>query len=361
MNKGEWSELYAFLKILGDGKIDAADMNLDPIQNLHYEAKSITRRSQLDGNFLVYKIDKKSGNSVIRLSISANTEKEFSQDFFLDAAEKLLTSIKGSLNEVVNLNFLKEIGQPVIKEKSGSKKDITIVIKDFYSGKDESLDFSIKSRLGGNSTLFNASSKTNYLYKLLGLSNLTKEKMEIVGSLKTKELIAFLKQVDVHFDFLRVEDTQFSKNLKLIDSKMDEILAHALLIYFSSNKKSNKNYCTLKDIADKLEQSDPCCYGVSADQKFYHYKIKQFLTACALGLTPGAPWQGYFDVNGGYIIVKDDGSIVCYHIYNWNDFQEYLMRNTYFDTPSTTRHKFGTVFSDGDNYLLNLNAQIRFN
>ena len=36
----------------------------------------------------------------------------------------------------------------------------------------------------------------------------------------------------------------------------------------------------------------------------YAYKIKQFLLAFALGMTVSSPWDGCFNANGGYIVVK---------------------------------------------------------
>ncbi len=35
-NIGEWSEIYAFLKLLGEGKVYAGDQNLERIKNLVY-------------------------------------------------------------------------------------------------------------------------------------------------------------------------------------------------------------------------------------------------------------------------------------------------------------------------------------
>jgi type II restriction enzyme len=35
-NKGEWSEIYTLLKLLGDGKVYAGDQNLNKIQDLFY-------------------------------------------------------------------------------------------------------------------------------------------------------------------------------------------------------------------------------------------------------------------------------------------------------------------------------------
>ena len=39
-NKGEWSEIYVFLKLLADGKLYSADENLEIIENIYYEIKS---------------------------------------------------------------------------------------------------------------------------------------------------------------------------------------------------------------------------------------------------------------------------------------------------------------------------------
>jgi len=42
-NKGEWSEAYVFLKLLGDGKLYAADQNLNKITDLFYPIIKIIR------------------------------------------------------------------------------------------------------------------------------------------------------------------------------------------------------------------------------------------------------------------------------------------------------------------------------
>lgn len=92
----------------------------------------------------------------------------------------------------------------------------------------------------------------------------------------------------------------------------------------------------------------------------YAYKIKQFLLAFALGMTVSSPWDGSFNANGGYIVVKEDGDVICYHFFDRNDLEEYLFNNTKFDTPSTTRHEFGEVYKVMDSYFIKLNLQIRF-
>ena len=84
------------------------------------------------------------------------------------------------------------------------------------------------------------------------------------------------------------------------------------------------------------------------------------MTNIALGMMPASPWNGIYDATGGYIIVKEDGDILCYHIYNRNEFREYLFNNTRFDTPSKSKHHFGTIEEKDGQQILKLNLQIRF-
>lgn len=49
-NKGEWSEIYTLLKLLGEGKVYAGDQNLNKIQDLFYPIIMILRQEK-DGNY----------------------------------------------------------------------------------------------------------------------------------------------------------------------------------------------------------------------------------------------------------------------------------------------------------------------
>lgn len=88
--------------------------------------------------------------------------------------------------------------------------------------------------------------------------------------------------------------------------------------------------------------------------------IKQFLLAFALGVTYSTPWYGKFNANGGYIVVKEDGDIICYHFFDRNDLEDYLFFNTRFETLSTSRHNFGDIYQENGECFLKLNLQVRF-
>ena len=71
--------------------------------------------------------------------------------------------------------------------------------------------------------------------------------------------------------------------------------------------------------------------------------MKKLLLASALGMTPAKEWNGRFDANGGYLVVRKDGEIVCYHFYNQNDVEDYLYNNTRLDRASRDRYNYGVI------------------
>ena len=77
-------------------------------------------------------------------------------------------------------------------------------------------------------------------------------------------------------------------------------------------------------------------------------------------MMPSKVWTGQYDATGGYLIVKENGDVLCYHIYNKNEFEDYLFNNTKLDTASSNRHDFGSIYKENGELFFKLNLQIRF-
>lgn len=78
-------------------------------------------------------------------------------------------------------------------------------------------------------------------------------------------------------------------------------------------------------------------------------------------MMPARQWDGRYEANGGYIVVKENGDVVCYHFYKRNDVEDNLYNNTRFDRPSRKRYGWGTIIRGEDGKLfMRLNLQIRF-
>ena len=124
-----------------------------------------------------------------------------------------------------------------------------------------------------------------------------------------------------------------------------------LLCYYENDIKECVN------LIEYVGEHDPLQYG---DKVMYEYKFKKFLCSCALGMKPATVWDGLDEATGGYIVVTKEGNVLAYHIYNRNYFEEYLLKNTKYETASTSRHDFGEVYSENGEDFIKLNLQVRF-
>lgn len=353
-NRGEWSELYVFLKLLADKKLYAADSNLNKIKNIYYPVLKIFRENHEYRTNDNIKIIDSYGRVLLEVSIQ-----EFKENALL-LLKKIRTSTGRSFEIEEIRDFLQKIRVSKIKAKSSEKRDITLVVHDIFTGFEPTLGFSIKSKLGGSSTLLNASGHTNFIYDIICPQNiLTNKEIAYINSINSKnskirDRIKYMFGKGCDLRFQRIDSQQFSNNLTIIDSALPLMLSE-MLIYFYSGMATG-----IADLTSILTRNNPLNFDLSQGQPFYEYKIKNFLTDIALGMTPSKSWNGIYDATGGYIVVKENGEVLCYHIYNRNEFQDYLFKNTKLETPSSGRHGFGFVYLDNGFARINLNLQIRF-
>ncbi len=220
------------------------------------------------------------------------------------------------------------------------------------------MGFSIKSQLGGDSTLLNASRATNFNFKVIGAS-LSDNEISDINSMNPKrnkviDRVNAIKEKGATLIFDKVDNSVFRNNLVMLDGDLPTIIANLLL------EQLNTGVSTLKELAEKIMETNPLKYDVEQNSPFYAYKIKHLLTSVALGMMPATAWSGRFDANGGYLVVKKDGEILCYHFYDRNRFEDYLFSNAYLERSSTTRHEYATIVKESDGTLsFKLNFQIR--
>ncbi len=355
-NVGEWSEIYTLLKVLGDKNIYAGDDNLEKIENLFYPVLSVLRAEANEQ--LEYIIDKE----LVLINSNKTELLRLPVRDFADKALIALSEIKKnkenrcrtfSIPEIES--FMNKIHCSSLKANSNEKKDITIKIHDQRTNNTPELGFSIKSQLGGASTLLNASKSTNFKFEILNFSESSiKQVNEINTKNKIIDRIKTIKTLGGIFKFSSLCNPIFSNNLILIDSLLPNILAESLFTYYTTSNSK------LSDIVNIIENSNPLNFDKSHSHLFYSYKLKKFLTDAALGMMPSKVWTGQYEATGGYLIVKDEGELLCYHLYNRNEFEQYLFSNTRFETPSSTRHDFGNIYQEKDRFFFNLNLQIRF-
>ena len=211
-----------------------------------------------------------------------------------------------------------------------------------------------QKRLYAGDVLFPSSCATNFIYELSGHILTDKEKKTFHDFKRFKEKFEFLDSLGTAVSFVKTENDIFNANLMLVDTQMSSIIGNMLENFYRG--RANR----VVDLTDLCGEYNIC--NVSDDNKdvFYAYKVKELMTDIALGMMPATHWNGNYEATGGYIIVKEDGDVLCYHIYNRNEFREYLYNNTKFDTPSKTKHHFGVIEEADGKQILKLNLQIRF-
>ena len=359
-NKGEWSELYAFIRLLKEGRIYAADERVNKIDNIFFPILKMFRK-ETDSQTVDYVTGPvihiyKNGKLINTLAIE-KIEKIAAVLF-----ARIFTGTEKCENGAFEIpeisDFLSDMNIFKIKAPSREKVDITMQVHDIKTGYEPVLGFSVKSDVGSPPTLLNSGKNTRFRYEIHGITESDMEEINAIDKSVTreymkermKELFKRASLVEYH----SMLDQTYEDNLFLIDSMLPQIYARFILLHFQT---MHLKHMDCKKTCAVLDQINPLNHR---KQNIYTYKIKKLLCASALGMTPGTEWNGVEAATGGYVIVKRDGDVLCYHLYNRNFFEDYLLNNTVIDRPSTSRHQYGYIFSEDGRYFIDLNIQIRF-
>lgn len=353
-NKGEWSEIYTLFRLLGDGKVHAGDADMNKL-SLYYPIINVIREEAQR-----YEYQPKSEQDIVVINENGQEFARIPMSLFLAQSNYLLNEIKAANQRSFCIPtseaFMNMVGCHRLKAVSSDKADIHIVIHDLRTNMTPLLGFSIKSQLGSAATLLNPGIPTNITYKVEG-NSLSDAEIMTINSIQDH-----LPRMQAIFSngrllkYHNIEHDTFKNNLLFLDGYMPEFIAECLLCGSTQPSLSN-----VKDIVEKIALNNPFGYSGNNILSFYEHKMKVLLLDVALGLTPASEWDGQYDANGGYLVVRKDGEIVCYHFYNRNDVEDYLYHNTRFDRASRNRYNFGSLFrgEDGEVYI-KLNLQIRF-
>lgn len=354
-NKGEWSEPYLLLKLIVDQKLYLGKENFEKVEGvfypilkiLHFE-KTKTTTFSFDGDIVIVN----GGNDLIRLPIKK----------FIDVCKLTLDSInkvktkKGTFVIPELMDFLSSIDIQEVKSKSNQKKDITIQIEDPNTFITPTLGFSIKSQLGGASTLVNASGATNFTYILSKKLNLDQIE-EIKSQRKFSDKFKIFHKYNVQFTLEKVDNEIFNINLQTIDYNFPKILSDILFMYYANDITSEN---TIENFTKKITTKNEFNYNLNLNPEIYQMIIKRFLVEYALGMRASEIWKRDYQADGGYLIVREDGEIICYHFYFVKNFENYLFQNTKLETPDKNRYQMSEIYEENGMQKMKLNLQIRF-
>ncbi|MBQ2671257.1 MAG: HpaII family restriction endonuclease [Clostridia bacterium] len=370
LNKGEWAEFYVLLKLLGEGKLYTANKLLQKNYQSYLDVLRVIRQ-ELSSQVLEYIIDK--DNSVVIIKVQNSDEILVSipmQEFKVNASLLFsgIKDMKGSSipapDDVCDFARIIYVSKPkapavkALKKQFGGKNDIFIEVRDSKTSIVSVMGFSIKSKFGGNPTLFNAGTSSQYIYRLFGCNDALMEEFNAItedggrGWSKCKE---FLSQNGITMEFVGTKNTTYKNNLSLVRESMSKIMAWCVKDRLID---SPRDYEVMETV-ERMIKVNPL--NVSNPAIYYEKAIKDFLIAGFTGMTAANPWDGKEQVSGGYICVMDQGDVLCYHSSDREAFRDYLYRNTHFEYVSADKYKWSRIEKVKNEYLLPLNISVRFN
>ncbi len=353
-NKGEWTELLVFIRLLVEQELKLSDSNLEP-NDIVFNIEKVTN------NNLEYEFILLNQSKIISKNQRTREEKEIVITDLLnkETLENLLNAIKDGSGafEIADFQLIQnELGISIVKGgNSYQKADILLDIstKEF---KKPNEGFGIKSYLGSKPTLLNASGNTNFIFRIDNFdSSRIDEINEISTRTKIRDRINLIQNLGGEFKFIGAERENMEYNLKLVDSLMPQIVGHILQAFYKERISS------ISKIVDFIHENEVLDKEINYSAKdSLKLKIQKLLVDILLGFFAGTKWDGTYESNGT-IVMKNTGEMVGFHVIDIKSLRNYLYDNIKLDTPSTTRHRFGKLYIEKDGKLyFKLNLQLRF-
>ena len=356
-NIGEWSEPYALFKLISDGKLYLGTDDFKKIEDMYYPILKVIRREK-DRDISFIKEDDKVHitDGISQFSIPLIT---FSKNAII-CLDKIKASKKKSSKgpfEIPEIeSFMNSFSLTTLKAKAKLKDDITVQIEDPKTFISPILGFSVKSQLGSPSTLVNPSDPTNFTYILKG-EQLNSTQIKLINEEKKfSKKLRLLNELGIYLEFEKVEHPVFASNLQTIDYHFDKILSEVILLFYENETRGEN---TVAKFIEKVAERNSIGYDLNVNSSMYQMIMRKFLSDYALGMRAAEVWKRDYQATGGYLIVRSDGELLCYHFYFTKNFEDYLFYNTKLETPDD-RVGYGQIYFEDNIPKIKLNLQIRF-
>jgi hypothetical protein len=341
-NRGEWTEAYVFMRLLGDGRIYGASSELTKDDSTYIDIIKIIRDEP--DKMLIFERFVEANFSYVKASKDGECIKVVTAPDLSKYAQVLYDNIKNLTakrgTSVVDVqSYLESLGidtpkanlSKSAKEKYGAKTDVIITSQDSLDHSQTTEGFSVKSHLGSSATLFNCSQTSGFTFEVVGCDE--KGMHEINSHVSFLSIMKAIKE-KFSLKYVGCRNEAFEQNIAIVDSRMEEILSSAVLVQTSYYGTCSS---TVKDVCNRVIELNPI--NVRNPQMFYPAKFKDFLFDSFAGMTASSIWNGRKRLTGGYIDVSRNGDMLYYRAMSDDIFGNYLFENTYFDRPDRGMYK----------------------
>lgn len=350
--KREWSELYAFFRILADGYVDegGADPTGDAISRIPVV---MVQREEHDGT-RQYIIEE--DNVHIK---GEKMDKLIPREDFGIVAELLYKAMAESSDDNVMSpdgveEFLDEVAIYDLEAQTDDRTDFSVA---FYSVDAPLYGFCVRSRLGKMFPLLDGGRTANFKFEQVGIKFATPTVNKINSFGEDDDVVGrmlMIERLGGQLKYSDVADKVFRNNLAMIDLRFGRVAAEMVrTIHLDGITK-------VRDLTEAVELSNPHKIKDELINKngYYRHKVKEFLLALATGMRPAKIYYGPDSAISGLMFVCADGSMKCYRRENRRPFVDFLYNNTRLEKGPTSKDKYGFLERENGVYYFKLNMKI---
>lgn len=350
--KKEWSELYAFFRLLADGKVSMGTVEAG--KGEQYWSIATIKREEHDGT-RYYHIEADS----IRIEGEQGVRSFPREDFALMAMLILKALKSTSGNEVTSPEgveeFLDTVGIFHLEAKTEDRTDISI---SFWHAEAPLSGFVVRSKLGPLTPLLDGGRTANLKLEQSGVKFATPTVNKInalpESPLEVAERMMMIERLGGVLKYADVADRVFRSNLLMIDLHFPRVLTEMVRLMHLDG------IVRISELTEAIKQKNPLKIKDELISKhcFYEFKVKQFLMALALGMRPAKIYNGQDSAVEGMLLVDGDGEVLCYHKSEKQTMEEFLFQNTRLEKGILEKDKYGFLEKENGVYYFKLNAKI---
>ncbi len=351
--KKEWSELYAFFRLLADGQVHmgtakgkADEENIRPI--------AMIQREEHDGprHYLIEAEE-------IHL-IGETIDKRLPREDFGIVADLILQAIKASATDDVTSpngveEFLNEVSIIDLEAQTEDRTDFSIA---FWHADVPPTGINVRSRLSTMNPLLDGGRTANLKLEQSGIkfANPTVNKINALPESPTEvaERMMMIERLGGILKYSDVADRVFRCNLQMIDLHFPRLLTEMIRTMHLDG------ISRVSELTELMKNVNPLKIKEELINKhgYYEFKMKQFLMALALGMRPAKIYRGTDSAVEGMLLVDSNGEVICYHKSERETFENFLFLNSRFEKGPVEKDKYGFLERENNVYYFKLNAKI---
>jgi len=351
-NRGEWAESFCFAQLLVSGRI--YDEN-----GGYFDIAAIRRNDGDNGSSRIYTPFSPDGHVTVDYQrICVPELPKLADGIYPEFLKQRHTGATFVLKSMCD--FLALLGTDQIKANSKQKDDLGVQFCDPRFG-NRFIDLNIKANWGGPPGIVNASKRRRFRYAIRNCSTVPptywndKKGCWIEAKDTPKNIVKAIYDHGGSLELVDVPDTIFRKNIEHRGEGTVQMLAAMQIQYL---RTIGRRY--IIDLIDDCMQ----LYEFGFTLNEWHHNIANFLYQHAVG---GGDGEGLYtgngdEASGGFItIVGPD--IYIQGTLTDDVFRTNLLRDSFIDTASRSRHEFGRPYNEDGNLFIDniLNVKLGTN